>query len=176
MREPEQHRCLGAFMSMEVQIRSEREPLSQGQRGATAKHFACEKPHSTRGCTGGPTPLARSGKALDDWKWMQAFIADSSLFMHCTALHPWFAPSIVMWSASAETFSPCAAPRTPLWMCVCVFALLISRSGIIMQCKADLACGFSRRKSHYIFHAIHLNEGHSGSLSTPPTELRVHKR
>lgn len=28
--------------------------------------------------------------------------------MHCTALHWWFAPSIVMCLASAETFSPCA--------------------------------------------------------------------
>lgn len=40
---------------------------------------------------------------------MQTFIVNSSLFMHCTALHWWFAPSIVMWLASAETFSPCAA-------------------------------------------------------------------
>lgn len=45
-----------------------------------------------------------------------------------------------------------------------------------MQCKADLACGFSRRKSHYIFHAIHLNEGHTGSLSTAPTERRARTR
>lgn len=57
-------------------------------------------------------PVARSRElreAFDGWKWMQTFIVDSSLFMHCTALHRWFAPSIVMCLASAETFSPCAA-------------------------------------------------------------------
>lgn len=76
---------------------------------------------------------------------MQAFIVDSSLFMHCTALQWWFAPSIVMWLASAETFSPCAGCALH-YGCVFVFVLLITKSSIIMQCKADLACGFSLRK------------------------------
>lgn len=44
-----------------------------------------------------------------------------------------------------DIFSMCRL-STPLCMCVCASVLLITESGIIMQCKADLACGFSLRK------------------------------
>lgn len=44
-----------------------------------------------------------------------------------------------------DIFSMCRL-YTPLWMCVCVFVLLIAKAGIIMQYKVDLAGSFSLRK------------------------------
>lgn len=54
--------------------------------------------------------------------------------IHCDAVH-------FHW----DVFSICSL-HSPLCMCVCALVLLITKSGIIMQCKADLACGFSLRK------------------------------
>lgn len=112
-------------------------------------------------------------EVFDGWKWMQAFIVNSSLFMHCTALHWWFAPSIVMWLASAETFSPCAACALHygcVFVCLCYWlpspALLCNAKLIwpvvfLSGKSLHFSCNPSQWRSYW-------------ELSTVPTEQCAH--
>lgn len=104
---------------------------------------------------------------------MWAFIVNNSLFMHGAALRWWFVPSIVMWSASAETFSPRAGFALHygcVFVCLCYWlpspALLCNAkliwSVVFLSGKSlHFSCNPSWWRSYW-------------ELSTEPTEQRVH--